>query len=209
MCNYKCANSLRAYTDKRGQDQCWRQQPEKTVLHWKRLVSSLAIRGTVDANPDKINRLESGSLILSGALYGPYRSAVINLDVPQPATEAAFNRVTTWIARFLEDPERYPVLPAVAPGDIANRLPESPPREGESLDDILDDFEQVIVPGITHWNHPGFFAYFANTGSVPGVLAEMLTAALNVNAMLWKTSPAATELEERALDWLQIGRAHV
>ena len=128
---------------------------------------------------------------------------MINLDVPQPATEAAFARVTTWIARFLENPERYPVLPAVVPGDIAKRLPESPPGEGESLDDILDDFEQVIVPGITHWNHPGFFAYFANTGSVPGVLAEMLTAALNVNAMLWKTSPAATELEERALDWLR------
>jgi aromatic-L-amino-acid decarboxylase len=82
-------------------------------------------------------------------------------------------------------------------------LPASPPEAGETLDAILDDFERVILPGVTHWNHPGFFAYFATTGSGPGVLAEMLTAALNVNAMLWKTGPAATELEERALDWLR------
>lgn len=71
------------------------------------------------------------------------------------------------------------------------------------MDTILDDFERVLLPGVTHWNHPGFFAYFAITGSAPGVLAEMLTAALNINAMLWKTSPVATELEQRALDWLR------
>ena len=71
------------------------------------------------------------------------------------------------------------------------------------MDAILDDFERVLLPGVTHWNHPGFFAYFAITGSAPGVMAEMLTAALNINAMLWKTSPAATELEQRALDWLR------
>ena len=74
---------------------------------------------------------------------------------------------------------------------------------GESHDDIIADFERVIVPGITHWNHPGFFAYFSISASAPGILAELLTAALNVNAMLWKTSPAATELEDRALDWLR------
>jgi aromatic-L-amino-acid decarboxylase len=111
--------------------------------------------------------------------------------------------VTGWIERYLEDAEPYPVLSSVAPGDIARQLPASPPNAAESLDDILDDFERVLLPGVTHWNHPGFFAYFANTGSGPGVLAEMLTAALNVNAMLWKTSPAATELEQRALDWLR------
>ncbi|HEX9564809.1 MAG TPA: pyridoxal-dependent decarboxylase, partial [Gemmatimonadaceae bacterium] len=81
--------------------------------------------------------------------------------------------------------------------------PASPPDAAEPIDAILDDFERIILPGVTHWNHPGFFAYFAITGSAPGVMAEMLTAALNVNAMLWKTSPAATELEQRALDWLR------
>ena len=82
-------------------------------------------------------------------------------------------------------------------------LPASPPQHAESLDTILDDFERILLPGVTHWNHPGFFAYFATTGSTPGVLAEMLMSALNVNAMLWKTSPSATELEQRALDWLR------
>ena len=111
--------------------------------------------------------------------------------------------MTNWIERYLEDPGRFPVLAQVAPGDIARQLPASPPASAESMDAILDDFERVLLPGVTHWNHPGFFAYFAITGSAPGVLAEMLTAALNVNAMLWKTSPAATELEQRALDWLR------
>jgi aromatic-L-amino-acid decarboxylase len=118
-------------------------------------------------------------------------------------THDAFARVTDWIERYLADPGRFPVLSAVKPGDIAAQLPASPPDDAESIDTILDDFERVLLPGVTHWNHPGFFAYFAITGSTPGVLAEMLTAALNINAMLWKTSPAATELEERALDWLR------
>jgi aromatic-L-amino-acid/L-tryptophan decarboxylase len=116
---------------------------------------------------------------------------------------AALERVTTWIERYLEDPGRFPVLSSARPGDIARQLPASPPEEAESIDEILDDFERVLIPGVTHWNHPGFFAYFAITGSAPGVMAEMLAAALNINAMLWKTSPAATELEQRALDWLR------
>ena len=124
-------------------------------------------------------------------------------DLPSPTTHAAFERVTQWIERYLDDPARFPVLSQVAPGDIAAQLPASPPENAESIDAILDDFETVLLPGVTHWNHPGFFAYFAITGSAPGVMAEMLTAALNLNAMLWKTSPAATELEERALDWLR------
>lgn len=122
---------------------------------------------------------------------------------PVAATHAAFARVTSWIEQYLANPERYPVLPGVAPGAIAARLPVAPPDDAESLDAILDDFERIIVPGMTHWNHPGFMAYFAISGSPPGVMAEMLAAALNVNAMLWKTSPAATELEQRALDWLR------
>lgn len=112
-------------------------------------------------------------------------------------------RVLQWIGDYLEDPERFPVVPRVAPGDIAKTIPNEPPLEPESLDAVLDDFERLIVPGVTHWNHPGFFAYFAISASAPGILAEMLISALNVNAMLWKTSPAATELELRTLDWLR------
>jgi len=112
-------------------------------------------------------------------------------------------RVLQWIGDYLERPERYPVVPRVAPGDIAETIPDAPPAEPESLDAVLDDFERLIVPGVTHWNHPGFFAYFAISASGPGILAEMLISALNVNAMLWKTSPAATELELRTLDWLR------
>jgi len=91
----------------------------------------------------------------------------------------------------------------VRPGEIRDRLPRSAPERGDSYDAILADFERIVLPGITHWNHPGFLAYFAITGSEPGVLAEFLSAALNVQAMLWRTSPAATELEEVTLSWLR------
>ena len=113
------------------------------------------------------------------------------------------HRVADWIADYLTDPGRYPVLARVRPGDIARALPPEAPLHGERFDRIFEDFERVIVPGITHWNHPGFFAYFAISGSAPGVLAEFLSAALNVQAMLWRTSPSATELEGVALDWLR------
>jgi aromatic-L-amino-acid decarboxylase len=112
-------------------------------------------------------------------------------------------RVLQWIGDYLENPDRFPVVPRVAPGEIASAIPHEPPAEAESLDAVLDDFERIIVPGVTHWNHPGFFAYFAISASAPGILAEMLISTLNVNAMLWKTSPAATELELRTLDWLR------
>jgi aromatic-L-amino-acid decarboxylase len=113
------------------------------------------------------------------------------------------HEVVDWIADYLAEPEKWPVLPDVRPGDIAAALPESPPQSGESMDSILADFRNIIVPGTTHWNHPDFLAYFANTGTAEGVIGEALAAALNVNAMLWKTGPAQTELEERTLDWLR------
>jgi aromatic-L-amino-acid decarboxylase len=113
------------------------------------------------------------------------------------------HHVADWIADYLEHPDRYPVLPRVKPGDIRAALPRSAPEHGESFDAIFADFERVVVPGLTHWNHPGFFAYFAISTSAPGVLAEFLSAALNQQAMLWRTSPAATELEEVALAWLR------
>ena len=113
------------------------------------------------------------------------------------------HEIVDWIADYLAHPERYPVLAPLKPGDIKSQLPPSPPHHPEAIADIWEDFQKIILPGITHWNHPGFMAYFANTGSPPGILAELLTAALNVNAMLWRTSPSATELEEVTLDWLR------
>ena len=113
------------------------------------------------------------------------------------------HRVADWIADYMKDSGRYPVLARVLPGDVRNALPADAPSHSEPFEQIFSDFERVILPGITHWNHPGFFAYFAISGSAPGVLAEFLSAALNVQAMLWRTSPAATELEQVALAWLR------
>ena len=113
------------------------------------------------------------------------------------------HKLADWIADYLEHADRYSVLSHVRPGDIRRGLPSAAPERGESFDTIFEDFERVILPGVTHWNHPGFFAYFAITSSAPGVLAEFLSAALNQQAMLWRTSPAATELEEVSLGWLR------
>ena len=112
-------------------------------------------------------------------------------------------RVVDWIAGYLANPDRYPVLSRVKPGDVRDSLPAAAPERGEAFAAILDDFDRLIVPGITHWNHPGFFAYFALTGSGPGVLGEFLSAALNAQGMLWRTSPSVTELEGVALRWLR------
>ena len=108
-----------------------------------------------------------------------------------------------WLAQYLEHPERHPVLSQLRPGDIASQLPAAAPAQAEPLADILADFERMIIPGVTHWNHPAFLAYFATSASTPGIIGELLTAGLNVNGMLWKTSPAATELEQVVLDWLR------
>jgi aromatic-L-amino-acid decarboxylase len=113
------------------------------------------------------------------------------------------HRVADWIADYLANSSQFPVLARVQPGEISAALPATSPARGEPFDTIFSDFERILVPGITHWNHPGFFAYFAITGSAPGILAEFLSAALNVQAMLWRTSPAATELEEVTLSWLR------
>jgi aromatic-L-amino-acid decarboxylase len=106
-----------------------------------------------------------------------------------------------WVARYLEGVGEHPVLAQVEPGEIRAALPSSPPERGEPFTAVLRDLDRVLVPGTTHWNHPRFFAYFATSGSEPGILAEFLTAALNVNTMVWHTGPAATELEELVLDW--------
>jgi len=124
-------------------------------------------------------------------------------DMDPEAFRIYGHQVVDWIADYLMHVGEYPVLAQTIPGDIRHALPDKPPVEPESMETILADFEQVLLPGITHWNSPGFLAYFGITGSGPGILGEMLSAALNINAMLWRTSPAATELEQVALDWLR------
>lgn len=111
--------------------------------------------------------------------------------------------VIDWIADYLDAPERFPVLPSVRPGDVRDSLSRSAPTHGEPMEAILADFRNLVLPAVTHWNHPDFLAYFANSSTGEGVLGEALAAALNVNAMLWRTSPAATELELVTLDWLR------
>jgi len=124
-------------------------------------------------------------------------------DLTPAEFSAAGHALIDWVARYLSDVEQYPVLSRAGPGEVAAALPVAPPEMGEPFAAVMADFERVILPGVTHWNHPGFFAYFAISGSAPGILAELLTAALNVNGMLWRTSPSATELEQRTLDWLR------
>jgi aromatic-L-amino-acid decarboxylase len=123
-------------------------------------------------------------------------------DLPPDEFRAAMHRVADLVADYLEGVGDRPVLPAVSPGDVKRVLPSAPPAEAEPVETILDDYLRVIEPNTTHWNHPGFLAYFAITGSGPGILGETLASALNVNAMLWRTGPAQTELEERVCDWL-------
>jgi aromatic-L-amino-acid decarboxylase len=113
------------------------------------------------------------------------------------------HEVVDWIANYLEEVRKYPVLSRNAPGDVRRALPTHPPEQPETMEAILADIDRIVMPGITHWNAPGFLAYFSITGSGPGILGEMLASALNVNAMLWRTSPAATELEQVTLDWLR------
>ncbi len=124
-------------------------------------------------------------------------------DFPPEEFARHAHRLADWIATYLRDVDQYDVLATTAPGSIRAQLPKSPPSAPESLDDIIADLDRVVLPGATHWNHPGFLAYFANTASVPGILGEMVTAALNLNGMLWRTSPVATELEQVVTDWLR------
>src|ERR1700730_12623096 len=108
----------------------------------------------------------------------------------------ALERASAWVARYYERTREFPLLSQVRPGETAGAMAPAMPEEGEDFDALLDDFERIIVPGITHWNHPRFFAYFAITGSEPAVLAELLAAALNVNEMLWRTVPPGAGRQE-------------
>src|ERR1700756_5730709 len=107
-----------------------------------------------------------------------------------------------WIAAYYERVESFPVLSQVKPGELRAALPAQAPERGESFDAIMADVERLILPGITHWQSPNFFAYFPSNNSFPSILGEMLSAGLGIQGMLWATSPACTELETHVLDWL-------
>lgn len=122
--------------------------------------------------------------------------------LPRNAFKAHVDQITEWIQRYFEQLEELPVKSPVRPGDILRQLPPHMPREGEPLEALMRDMDQIILPGLTHWQHPNFHAYFNANSSVESVYAEMLTAAIGAQCMIWDTSPAAAELEERVLDWL-------
>lgn len=115
---------------------------------------------------------------------------------------ATAHQFVDWMADYLETIEELPVRSQVKPGEIYNQLPENPPHEPESIETIFEDFQRIVVPGMTHWQHPKYFAYFPANSSYPSLLAEMLTATMGAQGMLWETSPAATEMEERVMNWM-------
>ncbi|HET7433438.1 MAG TPA: pyridoxal-dependent decarboxylase [Thermoanaerobaculia bacterium] len=125
------------------------------------------------------------------------------LDPNSNDFRAAGHKLVDWIADYFDGIDEHRVLSSVSPGDIEAHFAPKPVDQGKPYDELLAEFERKILPGITHWNHPAFFAYFSITGSQAGVLGELLSAALNANGMLWKTSPALTELETVALRWLR------
>ena len=108
-----------------------------------------------------------------------------------------------WIAEYFDHIEELPVLSTIQPGDLKAQLPSTAPESGEPMQQIIADIDRLIVPALTHWSHPSFFAYFATSTSGPGILGELLSAAFDNKSMLWRTSPASTELEETVLDWLR------
>jgi aromatic-L-amino-acid/L-tryptophan decarboxylase len=108
-----------------------------------------------------------------------------------------------WIAEYRENVAAMPVMATVQPGEVRARLPRVPPETGESLDGLIEDLERIVMPGITHWNHPRFFAYFPSNSDLSSVLADIVATGLGVQGMSWQTSPAATELEEVVVDWLR------
>ena len=113
------------------------------------------------------------------------------------------HELVDWMANYMDNVEKYPVKSTVKPGEIFSRLPDFPPVEPESFSSFLKDFEEIIMPGITHWQSPNFFAYFPANASPPSILAEMLTSTLAAQCMIWETSPAAAELEEKVMIWLR------
>ena len=124
-------------------------------------------------------------------------------DMPIDEFKSNGYKLVDWIADYINNVEKYSPLSQANPGDIFKRIPQTPPTNGEDIENVLADVDKILMDGITHWNHPGFMAYFNSTSSGPGILAELLTAALGANGMLWKTSPAFTELEKSMMNWFR------
>jgi len=124
-----------------------------------------------------------------------------NLDMPSGEFKEVGKKLIDWSADYLENIEKYPVLSNVKPGDVKSKLPQTPPQKGESFDQIISDLDSIIMPGVTHWQHPNFMAYFASSASGPGILADIISSSLNVNGMVWKSCPSVTELEQTVLIW--------
>jgi len=124
-------------------------------------------------------------------------------DMPTEDFRRLGHELIDWIADYFDNIDKRPVLAAIQPGDLKAQLSSIPPAAGEPMEQIIADLDRLIAPALTHWSHPSFFAYFATSTSAPGIFGEMLSAAFDNKAMLWRTSPASTELEEVVLDWLR------
>ena len=124
-------------------------------------------------------------------------------DMPPEEFRKHGYQLIDWITEYLKEAEKHPVLSNIKPGDVKNKIPAAPPAKPDAFTDVLSDVDKIIMPGMTHWNHPNFMAYFNSTASAPGILAELLSSAFNINGMLWKSSPASTELEQVTLDWFR------
>lgn len=131
------------------------------------------------------------------------REATTARDWSGETLQAALAHAAEWTVDYRKRVEERPVLPDIAPGDVRRALAKAPPRAPEPFERVLADFDEHIVSGLTHWNHPAFLAYFSSSTRAPSIAAELLVAAVGVNAMLWRTSPAATEVERTAVDWLR------
>ena len=124
-------------------------------------------------------------------------------DMPPEEFRKYGYQLIDWITEYLKNGEKYPVLSQIRPGEIKNNIQKNPPQKPEQFSEVLNDIDKIIMPGMTHWNHPNFMAYFNSTASAPGILAELLSGAFNINGMLWKSSPASTELEQAMLNWFR------
>ena len=124
-------------------------------------------------------------------------------DMPIEDFRSNAHKLVDWMADYIKDIEKFPVLGNVKPGDIKSKLPMHPPIKGEDMDSVFRDVDDIVVPGMNHWNHPAFMAYFNSTSSGPGIMGEMLSAVFNTNGMIWKSCPSSTELEEVVLKWLR------
>lgn len=124
-------------------------------------------------------------------------------DLPAEEFRRLLHEVADWIADYRASIETRRIIPESQPGTTTRQLPSEPPEHAERMDDVLRDLDRIIMPELVHWGHPAFLGYFATTTTAPGIIGEMIAAALNVSAMTWATSPAATELEAVVLDWMR------